>query len=68
MEVKNESTHKIGLFWKLFNEILSVIKGRDYIFNPKAIMVNENGANYCMIKQVFGNLVGYQEVSYVSCF
>ena len=27
---------------------------KDYKFNPKAIMVDENGANYCAIKQVFG--------------
>ena len=33
MEVKSESTHKITVFWELFNEILSDIKGRDYKFN-----------------------------------
>ena len=54
MEVKNESTHKISLFWKPFKEILSEIKGREFNFNPKAIMVDKNGSNYCMIKQVFG--------------
>ena len=42
------------MFWELFNEILSDIKGRDYKFNPQAIMVDENGANYCAIKKVFG--------------
>ena len=50
MEVKNKSTHEITLFWELSNEILSHIKGRDYKFNPKAIMVDENGANYCAIQ------------------
>ena len=54
MEVKNESTHEIIVFWELFNEILSDIKGRDYKFNPRAIMVNENSANYCAIQKVFG--------------
>ena len=39
MEVKNKSTHEITVFWELFNEILSDIKGRDYKFNPRAIMV-----------------------------
>ena len=54
MEVKNESTHEITVFWDLFNEILSDIKSRDYKFNLKAIMVDENGANYCAIQKVFG--------------
>ena len=50
IEVKSESTCEISVFWELFNEI----KGRDYKFNPRAIMVNENGANYCAIKKLFG--------------
>ena len=54
MEIKNESTCEISLFWELFNEILSEIKGRDYKLNWKAIIVDENSAKYCMIKQVSG--------------
>ena len=54
MEVKSESTHEINIFWELFNEILSEIKGRNYKFNPNSIMVDENGANYCAIRKVFG--------------
>ena len=54
MEVKNESIHEITEFWKLFNEILSDIKGRDYKINPRAIMIDETGANYCPIQKVFG--------------
>ena len=42
MEVKSESS----IFWELFNEILSEIKGRNYKFYPKSIMVDENSANY----------------------
>ena len=42
------------LFWELFNEILTEIKGKNYKFNPKSIMVDENGANYCTIRKVFG--------------
>ena len=45
MEVK-ASRQKKCLFWELFNEILSKIKGKNYKFNPKSIMVDENGANY----------------------
>ena len=54
MEVKNESTCEISFFWKLFNKILSKITERDYTFHPNAIMVDENGANYCTIRQVVG--------------
>ena len=54
MEVKNESTCEISLFWKLFNEILSEIMERDHTFNPKVIIVDENSPNYYVFKQVFG--------------
>ena len=45
MEVKNESTHEIILFWKLFNEILSQITERGHKFNPKAILMDETIAH-----------------------
>ena len=54
MDVKSESTHEISIFCESFNEILSKIKGRNYKFNPKSIMVGENGANCCAIRKVFG--------------
>ena len=54
MEVTSKSTHEITIFWELFNEILINIKGRDYKFNLRAIMVNENSDNYCVIRKVFG--------------
>ena len=41
------------------------IKERYYTFNAKAIMVNENGTNYCMIKQLFG--VNFMTSKVVSC-
>ena len=40
MDIKNESTHEITVFWELFNEILSNIKSRNYKLNPRAVMVN----------------------------
>ena len=52
MEVKSKSTQEISLFWKLFNEILTEIKRKNYKFNPKSIIVDENGANYCAIRKV----------------
>ena len=54
MEVKIESIHETTMFWEFFNEVLSDIKGRDYKFNPRAIMIDENGANYCAIRKVIG--------------
>ena len=65
MEVRSESTHEISIFWKLFNEILNEIKGRNYKFNPKSIMVDENGANYYTIRKVFGLEIATSKV--VSC-
>ena len=49
-EVKSESTHEISLFWNMFYEVLSQITERDYKFNSKAIMADENGVNSCAIK------------------
>ena len=54
VEVTNKSTHEIIVFLELFNEFLHDIKGRDYRFNQRAIMVDENGANYSAIQKVFG--------------
>ena len=65
MEVKSESTKEISLFWELFNDILSEIKGKKYKFNPKSIMVDENGANYCAIRKVFG--LEFATTKVVSC-
>ena len=45
MEVKTEAIEEISFFYKLWNEILSeIMNGEVYKFNPKAIMVDENGA------------------------
>ena len=49
----------------MFNKIHSKIMERDYALNPKAIMVNENGVNYCVIRQVFG--VNFMTSKVVSC-
>ena len=65
MEVKSKSTKEISLFWELFNDILTKIKGKKYKFNPKSIMVDENGANYCAIRKVFG--LEFATTKVVSC-
>ena len=64
-DVKNESTLEISLFWKLFNEVLGQIIERDYTFNPKAIIVDENGASYCTIRKVFS--VKFVKSEVVNC-
>ena len=65
IEVKNGSTCEITVFWELFNYIQSDIKCRDYKFNPRAIMVGENSANYCVIQKVWG--VNFVTSKVVSC-
>ena len=65
MEVRNGSTCEITVFWELFNGILRDIKGRDYKFNLRAIMINENGANYCAIQKVFG--IDFVTPKMISC-
>ena len=59
------STHDISLFWKLFNWTPIDIMERNYTFKPKAVMINENGSNYCAIRQVFG--VNFITSKMVSC-
>ena len=65
MEVRAENTLHISLFWKLFNQMLSQIKGHTTEFNPKAIMVDEAGANFCGVREAFGVEFCMQKV--VSC-
>ena len=67
MEVKNESTHERTVFWELFNAILRDIKGRDYKFNPRAIMVDENSTNYCVIIMFLGLILSHQRWTVVRC-
>ena len=67
MEVKNESTCEITVLWELFNEILSDIKGRDYKFNLRAVMFNENGTNYCAIQRFLGLILSHQRWSVGRC-
>ena len=58
------------LFWKLLNEALSEVIGReDYRFDPKTIMVDENVANFYGLKEEFGlDFVMSKTVSCQMCF
>ena len=65
LEAKSEFICEITIFYKLFNEILRKIKGRNYKFKPRAIMVDESSAYYCAIRKVLGmNFVALKVVSY----
>ena len=55
MEIRSENFKEIGLFFKLFNEILSAVKDEaGYKFNPRYFVCDEAGANYKAIAQVYG--------------
>ena len=56
MEIRSEHHEEIGLFFKLFNEILSIVKEESgYKFNPRYFVCDEVGANYKAIADVYGN-------------
>ena len=55
METKKEDTVSITIFFKKFNEMLQrITQKEDYMFNPKNIMMDEAGANFAGVKNVFG--------------
>ena len=55
MEIRSEHHEHIGLFFKLFNEILSIMKEESgYKFNPRYFVCDEAGANYKAIADVYG--------------
>ena len=56
MDCERENTKNVALFLKLFNEILcKVKKDPTFIWSPRGIVVDENGANKNAIRQVLGN-------------
>ena len=56
MDCETENTENVALFLKLFNEILcKVKKDPTFIWSPRGIMVDENGANKNAIRQVLGD-------------
>ena len=66
MEVRSESTEHIAMFWKLWNEVLGEVKGEvNYQFNPRKIMVDSGGANYCGVREVFG--LEFCNLKLISC-
>lgn len=54
-EVKGETSESCAQFWKLVNQMLrEVTKKKNYKFNPKYFIVDEAGANFNGIQEVFG--------------
>ena len=64
---QEESQENISYFWKLWNEVLQIVGDKDanYKFNPRNIMVDSSGANYCAVKLVFG--IEYMSQKLISC-
>ena len=56
MDMRTENSNDIAIFFNLFNEVLSKVKGqKNYKFNPRAFVCDEGGANYKAIRMVYGN-------------
>lgn len=55
MEVEEENTENLTIFWQLLNEMLEDISGKKgYKFNPFGFIADEHHANWCSIRDVFG--------------
>ena len=56
MDCERENQECISLFWKLWNDALSEIsKNPAYTFDPKGWCMDEAGANWSAIEEVFGS-------------
>ena len=55
MEMWTENSNDIAIFFQLFNEILETVSGMpNYKFNPRCFLCNKGGANYKVVKIVYG--------------
>jgi hypothetical protein len=54
MEVKGENTANIASFFQTVDRMLTDICGVPHRFKPSQILVDENGANFKAIKEVYG--------------
>ena len=55
MDVKSESAWEIANFWKLLNDLLSEITGKeDYRFKPQAIMIDKMVLTSVVLKKCLG--------------
>ena len=64
MECESENTENITTFLMLVNEMLRQVKGDpNYMWAPKCIMADENGANKNAISNVFGEDLQQKTIS-----
>jgi len=55
MDVEQENTENLTIFWNLLNEMLQNLSGKpDYMFNPSGYVADEHHANWRSIYMVFG--------------
>ena len=55
VDIHTENAKDIAKLFTLYNEILQKETGKeDYCFNPHYFMCDEGSANYCAIRQVYG--------------
>ncbi|CAC5426711.1 unnamed protein product [Mytilus coruscus] len=55
MEVEEENTENLTIFWELLNEMLQDVSGKKgYKFNPFVFIADENEVNWCSIRDIFG--------------
>ena len=54
-ECKSEDTQNVTLFLHLYNEILHKVKSdSSYVWSPRGIMTDENGANKNAVRAILG--------------
>ena len=64
MEVENENTENLVLFWQIFNEMLQKCSNNPkFVFNPTGFVCDENHANWNGIERVFGEAAICKTVS-----
>ena len=57
MEVENEDSGAVEIFWTIFNKVLSEVTGiSDYKFDPTGWVCDEAGANWKGLERVFGDV------------
>ena len=66
MEVRKENTSTIAQFWHLLGQAISLQSQKpDQLFNPSTMIVDENGGNFCGIREIYG--ADFEKQQVVSC-
>ena len=61
MECQSEDTQNVTLFLCLYNEILHKVKGdSSYVWSPRGIMTDENGANKNAVRAILGGEMAHR--------